>query len=400
MKKVIRFFGMSVVGMLAMAGAIAQNKIDEARMERDLEVAENILGTVIKQQFDKRSFFPMEVQGTYTQGYGVTFRLPMEELQWAFSGDEPMSFMLAAPRNRSERTYTYSYSRNGETEDIKGDEDCEGCPVKVRVNPRNEKSRQAAEDSARTNYNLKVIQAAKDFLADYGDLISQLAPEEKIMITNRGENQRFWLGSTKRSLVKIEAIKSDITQFKQGKLTRDQLMGKFNVVNSETMDDLYPDLELLSSIFDRLYRSDLSRTYFIGEGTYYERLKDFGVVYYMQVYSGNVLNGSRDNRRYSMPTIGLDDVDEATRNKKAIELYPIFEKEIKDNLIEYGRTLKSLGDNEMLVFNIRLTRCDKCGIPSTLELSVKNSILKDLSAGRINKEAAIGKVIVKKGPNQ
>lgn len=399
MKKVIRFFGMSVVGLLAMAGAIAQNKIDEARMERDLEVAENILGTLIKQQFDKRSFFPMEVQTSYMPGYGVTFRLPMEHMPWVFSGDTPTAFVWDGGTGMN-RSYTYSYSRNGETENVAGDEDCEGCPVRVKVDVNREKSRRASGDSARTNYNLKVIQAAKDFLADYGDLISQLAPEEKIMITNRGENQRFWLGSTKRSLVKVEATKGDLTEFKQNKITRDQLMNKISVVNSETIDDLYPDLELLSSIFDRLYRSDLSRTYFVEEGTYYERLKDFGVVYYMQVYSGNVLDGDRGNKRYSMPTIGLDDVDEATRDKKVVELYPVFEKEIKDNLVEYGRTLKSLGDNEILVFNIRLTRCNKCGIPSTLELSVKNSVLKDLSTGKINKEAAIGKVVVKKGPNQ
>lgn len=388
---------MSVVGMLAMAGAIAQSRIDEGRMQRDLEVAENVLGTLIKQQFDKRSFFPMEVESNYTPGYGVTFRLPMENLPWAFSFDGPAAVIWDGPPGV--KSYSYTYSRDG----VREDEDCLDCPEKVRVSPkadRAEQARKASADSARTIYNQKIIQASKDFLADYGDLISQLAPEEKIMITNRGENQRFWLGSTKRSLIKIEGVKGDILQFKQGKITRDQLLSKFNVVNSEMMDDLYPDLELLSSIFDRLYRVDLSRTFFIEEGTYYERLKDFGVIYYMQVYSGNVLSGDRERKRYSMPTINLEDVDQETRDKKVVELYPQFEKEMKDNILDYGRTLKSLGDNEMLVFNVRMTRCEQCGIPSTLELSVKNTVLKDLGAGKITKDAAMGKINVKKGPNQ
>jgi hypothetical protein len=101
-----------------------------------------------------------------------------------------------------------------------------------------------------------------------------------------------------------------------------------------------------------------------------------------------------------MPTAELNDVDQAERDKKVKEMYPSFEKELKENIVEYGRTVKSLGDNESLIFNIRLTRCEGCGIPSTLELSIKGSALKEYSSGKITKEAAIGKISVKKGPNQ
>jgi len=56
MKKVL-MMGMMLMGTIV----LAQNKIDEVRMQRDIEVAENILGTLIKQQYDKRQLFPMEV---------------------------------------------------------------------------------------------------------------------------------------------------------------------------------------------------------------------------------------------------------------------------------------------------------------------------------------------------
>ena len=36
-------------------------------------------------------------------------------------------------------------------------------------------------DSVRDSYNLKVIDAAKTFLVDYGDMITQLAPTERII---------------------------------------------------------------------------------------------------------------------------------------------------------------------------------------------------------------------------
>ena len=67
-----------------------------------------------------------------------------------------------------------------------------------------------------------------------------------------------------------------------------------------------------------------------------------------------------------MPTVGLEDVDQATRDKTVKELYPKFEQELKDNILEYGRTLKSLKDDEVLVFQVKLTRCVGCEIPSII----------------------------------
>ena len=155
-------------------------------------------------------------------------------------------------------------------------------------------------------------------------------------------------------------------------------------------------MELLASIFNRLYRADLSKTYFAENNVYYERLKDYGAIFYMQVYSSSPVG----ERRVSMPTQGLEDIDEATRNKKVTELYPRFEQDLKENILEYGRTLKSLGDEEVLVFNTTLTKCVGCGIPSTLELTIKASFLKDYGSGKIDKNSAVSKFTAKKGPNQ
>jgi hypothetical protein len=231
-------------------------------------------------------------------------------------------------------------------------------------------------------------------------MITQLGVQEKIVVTNQGNQPRMWVNqyfnAPKRTHLSIEAHKSDLAQFKQGKIGRDEALAKVKVINTESVDTVEPDLELLSSIFNRLYRSDLSKTYFTEGNIYYERLKDFGVIFYMQVFSSD----ERDYKRYVMPTIGLDNVDEATRDKKATELYPKFDQELRDNILEYGRTLKSLKDEEVLVFQVRMTRCPGCGIPSTVEYTVKGSVLKDFGAGKIDKKAAQAKLSIKKGPEQ
>jgi hypothetical protein len=476
MKKMVKVWG--CILMMLVSAKVWSQKIDDARMVRDIEVGENVLSTLLRQKFDKqRMFFPIEVKANYQPGYGITFRLPADfttPIAFNFDGMDGDNFVWHNPQGPQIYTYSYNSEDNEEMDEneepeIEIEEPVEpeepeepqepqepqehpdkaeakhihkeiikeqkrnakeqkqivkeqkefqlqhqhmnhNQNIRVKVDPRvvvidNNGQRNIIKrgganlDSVRDINNAKVIEAAKEFLADYGDLLSQLQPEEKIIITNQGEQPRMWVGklmnSPNRTHLSVEATKGDISQFKQGKLSKDQFLAKVKVVNTETVEAVEPDLELLSSIFDRLYQPDLARTFFTEDHIYYERLKDYGVIYYMQVYSSN-----QNNFTFTMPTQNLDNVDQKTRDAKVKEMYPAFEKEIKENILEYGRTVKSLKDNEVLTFNIKLTRCKDCGIPSSLEVSVKGSVLKDYSAGKIDKSAAQNKMEVKKGPVQ
>lgn len=389
----------SVVMIFFFAQSSAQ-KMNEERMNRDLEVTENILSTIIKQKFDKRSFFPMEIKGEYREGLGVTFRLPYE-----ING--PMIWNISPGMTVMDgRSFSYSFDLpDGEQAELTRvlDEEMRTKSETIRGTGRAKvaSGRKINTDSMRAVSNDKVIEACKEFLADYGDLITQLPNNEKIIITNRGEGERIWYGafvnSSKPSYLSVEAIKSDITQFRQGKMSKEQFLKGVKVINSEMDDELQPDLELLSSIFNRLYRRDLSKTYFTEENIYYERLKDYGVIYYMQVFSSNQ---NEYDRTWIMPTVGLNGLSQAERDAKVKALYPQFERDIKTDILEYGRTVKSLKPEEVLVFNIQITKCQDCAIPASVEVSVKASILSDYGAGKITKEAALSKIIVKKGAIQ
>jgi hypothetical protein len=426
MKKIMSRMIVLVVVVLVSLGAFAQTKLDEPRMQRDMAVAENILSTLLKQQFDKRSFFPIEVSGSYRSGYGVTFTIPnMQSDFWFQNFDghsdvlidgQPDGFFQSWSSDNGSGSYSITDNVTGVTvngvtvidgraedaQKVATDQNRKNKSVTAAgsKSAKTKKSTKINRDSLKEESNQKTIKAIKEFLADYSDLIGQLAPTERIIVTNRGEGERIWFGQfgnqQNSTYLSVEANKGDLTQFKQGKLTRDQLMNKLKVVNSQTDNEVQPDLELLTSIFNRLYRSDLSKTYFTQDNMYYERLKDYGVIYYMEVYSSNQQNGDF----WNMPTVSLEEVDQATRDKKVKELYPIFTKSIKDDMLEYGRTLKSLKDEESLILNIKLTRCIGCGIPSYIELSVKNSVLKDYSSGKLSKEAAMQQISEKRGAEQ
>jgi hypothetical protein len=367
----------------------------DERMNRDLEVAENILETLIKQKLEKRNFFPVEINSDYRAGYGVTFRLPYNlsgPFAWGFGAQDVAVTnggnyqYFVEPLNQVDLARVYDERGRVVTENLQG---------KVRST-----SREVNADSIQKATTEKLLEACKEFVADYGDLISQLQPTEKIIITNRGDGNRNWFiafpENQKPSYLSIETTKGDVTQLKQGKVSREQFMKNLKVVNSQMDNELQPDLELLTSIFNRLYQRDLSKTFFTDENIYYERLKDYGVIYYMNVFSSNQANYDR----WVMPTQGLNNLSQEERDKKVKELYPTFERDIKADILEYGRTLKSLKSEENLVFNIALTKCKGCEIPATLELVVKASVLNDYAAGKISKDAALAKIEVKKGDNQ
>jgi hypothetical protein len=391
MKKMIKFWISAMLFLAIHSHAIAQ-KIDEDKMVRDIEVAENVLSTMIKQEINQqRTFFGMDIKAYYQEGYGVTFRLP---------SDYSMPMIYAMPDNKTSIFYSDDHeptiavtSGGGENRE---DRVRKTTPEPYALREASKEKKRLAMDSARDEYNKKLIKAAKDFIIDYGDFITQLTPPERIIVTNKGENRSWYFKDNKRTHISVEGAKADITAFKQGKLTRDQAMAKLKVVNTEYVDVKETDLELFASIFNRLYRVDLSKTFFSENNVYYERLKDYGAMFYMQVYSSSPVG----ERRVTMPTLGLEDVDEATRDKKVTELYPKFEQDLKESILEYGRTLKTLGDEEVLVFYVTMTQCAGCGIPATLELTIKASVLKEYGTGKIEKNAGVGKFTVKKGKNQ
>lgn len=392
---------------------LAQTGVDDERMKRDIEVAENVLATLIKQELQQgRAFFGLDVKGTYQPGYGVTFRVPLDHSMPLF-----VNFLPPEPPGPVIAHDGYHYSirvgrddqrREGEadTEEREEEEDMlnrkreaedqkDKAGLALKDKSRERKKQRA--DSARASYNESVIRAAQNFILDYGDFLSQLGPNDKIVVTNQSDRpHHFYFNRGNHTRISVEGSRADVTAFRQGKLSREQALKKLTIINTESVDVKEPDMEMLSSIFSRLYRPDLSKTYFSEGNVYYERLKDFGTIFYMEMVS-SIENAPG---RFTIPTLGLAGLDQATRDKEVTQLYPAFEKDIKENILEYGRTLKSLEPDENLIFNITLTKCKGCGIPSTLEVAIKASVLQDFAAGKIDKAAAMAKFTVKKGAIQ
>lgn len=377
-------------------------QIDDQRMNRDVKVAENVLTTIIRQKLEgSNTFFPLTIVGNYRPGVGVTFVLPTDYTT-------PMVLAMPSRMTYEDNQPIMRVNSGGAQRFALTPEDSDNNAQEWRL--RNSQEQQL--DSLRDLANDKLIEAAKEFMVDYGNLLTQLPEDEKVIITNRGGQPKVWMQqlvtTANRAHITITLSKADLVRFEKGKMNRHQILDKIEVVNAPAMDTVEPDLELLSTIFTRLYREDLATTYFMntiavnpsGAGVYYERMKDYGAIFYMQVYSSNGTYLGTGDWIFSMPTVGLQNMNRQQRDIKTKELYPVFIDELKDNMMEYGRTIKSLAKDEQLVFNIKLTQCPGCGIPESVELSVKEEVLKAYNDGKMSKKEAAAKIVVTAGPEQ
>src|SRR5690606_1340367 len=142
-------------------------KHDDERMNRDVEVTENVLTTLIKQQFsNQRMFFPLEIKGNYQAGYGVTFTMPADfttPVVFTTLGRETNLVNIGNADRIS--TNSFQFETKGDSREVSNT---------MRLRDIEKEKETKDTDSVRNVYNLKVIEAAKIFILDYGDMLTQI----------------------------------------------------------------------------------------------------------------------------------------------------------------------------------------------------------------------------------
>lgn len=378
-KSVVIIIGVILcLGILATIGANAQS-IDQGRMDRDLQVASTILKT--KLQGDRGMYFggSRDIEGDYMEGFGVIFT--MEANNIFFAPEVEVADVKVSTGVREDR-----------------DEE--------RVARAESRPRGAVAIGGFSSERVDHVEKIKEFLVDYSHLIGQLKPADRIAVKQKSRSDLFYtytiasgeVSSTNSGNVSLEIKVSDVNDFRSGKLNREEALDKVKVIKEEEVK-LEEDVRLFGNIIRTVYESSVSSTYFMSDRPRVERVNDFGAIYTMKFYSSNPM-GFGDKRFHQMPTLKLKDVPQADRDKKVQELYPAFLKSLKENMVEYGRTISSLDNDEKVIIKASLTTCEGCGIPVSIELAVSNSTLQEYSSGKITKSTATSRVTVKENGKQ
>lgn len=373
--------------------------IDANRMNRDINIMENILselfratvvsgdeGTVV---INSNGFFRggTDTRGTYLPGFGIIFMV---------SNPANRGFYVTSQGSESSN-YAFYYDSDSD-DDPKIDEES----ITNRIN---------------------------EFLRDYGSTIGQLRNDEKVMVIYgsksnssvlyyRLNGNRVQNSDEKEEIpvISVSAKVSDLSDYRSGKLNASGLNSRLDVAISE--DKEYLDLKVMGNIFETALKDQEEEAFRLtGGGVSYMMLENFGALFSLdvrydefgraadilwdlrgelrtranadRVVVGQARNTQRDNQQ------SPEDLDD---RKKELELnlataYQDLVSNIKEYIVDYGRTLNSLENDQFLLLSVNINgRYDN--IPGRLEIQVKKSVLEQLDRGQVNRDEALNQVVV------
>ncbi len=383
---------MRQIGILMLAVTTAFAQINEERMVKDLKIAENVLKTMLSDQNQPKQssvwgMLGAGVKANYIEDFGVIFTITGR-------GGLGESVTITGSTGKAliaGEEYVFSYG--GVPENSQSE-------AKIIIAEGEEENEVTYEDLKSMMFDEK-IEIIIDFLANYASLIGQLKADDKILITDSPASPGAWTGTNSLRLVTgygpgsangsftVEVTGELISSYKSGKINLDQFKEKA-VIKILEEEPKVRDLELFGSMLSRIYQADLSDTYYTNtRNTPYSRIDGLGAIYTMKVYSSLNQNGI-----FSITTINKEVSSEEERNEIVKEMYPDFVQSLKENIVDYGRTITSLKDDEMLFIKVTLTSCADCGIPREVELSVKAETLQQFNNGRLSREKALDQIKV------
>lgn len=349
-------------------------QVDETKMERDLKVAESALMSLLKP--DNHPYMSQHsVSSNYIEDFGVIFNVP---------GSAMGSYILSSDESRTRLSYlsdgvVVTEVKSESETDSKDDES-----VKVQAERHKEELKEKIQS----------------FLADYTMLLTELQEGEKVVVRVEtfGGAKFVWGGDVKKSLmvkgndfryiITGEITKTDIDKLRTGNLKREQAMSNAIKISVSSLAEVPKDIEVLSHIFQTLYSSSNTETFWTSGNWQYDYSPEIGVIYHQRFYSS--MPRTREGKKYhDLPTVGRSEVPQEERDEIVVNMYPDFVEGLKRNILDYARTLRSIGPDQMVMVKATLTECTGCNLPEKIEISVKGNILQDYNSGKITREKAV-----------
>ncbi len=377
--------------ILSLAGAsLPAQSPDPDRMQRDIEVAENILASLLEENTGETGYsYPVialqgnNVEGTYLDGFGVLLTIAPRHLFRGF---------------RLDRSREPGSTPRGGVIIIPDGQRPEGFHERKPQTPY--------PDSFDTGARFKKI--VETFATDYAYLLRQLPAGEKLMIRygSSADQEVTWRvaglsgGPGEESIRSALINKADINAFQSGRLKKETFLSRIRfTIESGHTNKQDRDLVLLSSIFSRLYESDLSKTFYLHGSVDFERIDGLGAIYHFTLgpKSGRGAIYFSDGQRLRLRDRGgvvvpmPENADPADGEISKLETaYPAFLETLKANIIEYGSIVKNLAPGEALIFRINFTgTSDSTTIPEKLKITCRQATLDSYRQNKISLEKAV-----------
>lgn len=300
------------------------------KMEKDIVILQNVLGDLFG---NGDSFFSTSrsAKGMYIPGGGVIFSM---------SSRSSYGELLVEYAD----VVRLSSGQNDEPEE------------ELEVDEFNKKTEEAIREKS------------KEFLTNYGSLLSELKSGEKLMLNvdysirqdrdaqRRSGNRITFASRSNQKRMQSSISYKTLNDFSTGKINLQQAM---NAVETSIIEDAEKDMtdaKILAGILDDLMQSSMDGKFRRRSKTNWTYFDGFGLMFNIQMSTSSRGSGLVV---YSQGSGLVTRVDDSEREKELADLakeleeaYPEFENMLKENVIQYGRTLRSLGAGESVIVNV------------------------------------------------
>ncbi|WP_323756644.1 hypothetical protein [Roseivirga sp.] len=358
------------------------------KMERDIIILQNVLGDMFRDS--ERQFYSSssDIKGIHIPGKGVIFNI----------GD-----------NSSSRSVIYS--QNSYFNLLSKDESKEDDEKEIDI------------DQANKERENKLKELSQEFLLNYGSILSEVKDNEMIMlnvkfssvkqvdkdskartIASRQGTVEVFLDGRNQNIKRITSSIQfkDLKDLLSGKLSFEAAKGKVTtkVIDDETKES--SDTKIMAGILDDLFQSNFDGVYRKTSNTSWTYFEGFGLMYNI----GLTYNTGGNSARVAFYTSQrADAVKEDTEEKKKDEeqlkkVEESFDDLIelaKESLVTYGRTLRSVKSDEVIILNINFSSFfTKSTLPKSVRISVNKSQIDQFSKGGISLDQLKKDIDVKK----
>ncbi|MCE7995092.1 MAG: hypothetical protein HEP71_24145 [Roseivirga sp.] len=345
------------------------------KMDRDIYILQNIVDDLFSG--NRSSFRSRRSKGIYIPNNGVIFNISGNGA-FGISGYQSWDDLVTIVDGETSTVLSKNYT----------DEELE------KLNDEKEK---------------KLEDLSKTFLSNYGSLLGELKESEKIQVSvnyslhvkssTRRNGQLAFVSSSKdinkRRLVSMVSVK-DVKAYESGKLTQDQMMSRIESKSTSIDDADMMDAKILAGIFDDLFKTTYDGYLTRSGRTSWTYFEGFGVMY--------DLNLSSRSNGYSLRTTTEGEVvygnNQSVKSddfyKDIQSKYDEFESIIKSNIVKYGRTLRNLKSNEVVIVNLGLSANKKANLPKTIQFMIPKSAIDAFAKGQKSLEQVKGEITIKK----
>lgn len=448
--------GLMIISMCFPLSFSLAQEIDNARMEQDIDVAEKILEELFNPNQNHTFGSRYKSRGLHLKDYGVIFQVPSvamtipytisgQGISYSITGDAIILDRLRATHadddDHDDENKNYKNKNKSKIYRVR-DLDSILMARRMKIIDKMKSFYLNYGDligQLKDNDKIMLVYDSPDreytatIAGNWGQFIKSIREKDENEDDNDDNDDepkvsapRAKTENRRTDKIVMEIARGDINQYKSGKLNKEQFLSKIKIQEIEKNTDNEMEFDILAGIFEKIVKRE-SNDFYFRDRVHYQRLANFGVMYDLELQpEHNWFIEGRYNFEFNNRIFELKDrafmLDEKRKNKdkhekelkkekenmerekaelekdnkeKKIEMEK-FEKQIKENLIQYGRTLRSLKPDEFLALNIKFKSWSDENTPQNMLFTIKKSVLEAYDKREISLEDAISKIEVKK----